>query len=114
MTHSHTRDISEKQYIALIRVFNAIPNLTPYAILLGATALTVNAGLPGAQSFIIGAGINIFVQLLNRLVGGENVTPDEIEKQVQQAIQESNIIGIAHQNQHILAKLLQDTHILET
>jgi len=100
---------------AVLDILKHLPaNFVLTASVLGAVVLAIEAGQVGAAAFVTGVGVNAFTDLVKRIASGKPVSTDTIQKQVREAIDNSNVVtAIAQQNQHILAHLLKESHLIE-
>jgi len=90
---------SSAKQSALLRILKATTTLparvTFYASALGAIALIPAATMPPALAALAGGvGINALSSILERVAKGETVTDEEIQRQVQAAIADSDIANL--------------------
>lgn len=109
-------DNAEKSQFSLLRVLKTTlkysGRITFYASALGAIAVAASPGAAttGLGMLIGGVGINALSDLLSRIAKGESVKDQEIERVIQQAIDESGIERLLTQEdfQISLSRLLRE------
>ena len=94
---------SATEQTALLRILSVTRRVAAAGTLAvavaGAIALLAGAGLPPELAgFTAGVGYNAIYDLLKRLAGGEDVSDDEIQSEVQRALDDirvEQVLGIA-------------------